>query len=128
MKKSGLILLLILVFGASMMLKVDRHGHFEIKAWGSSKTGDEKMYAIVPVMSLWKHYGMLQMFARRVRKAICDMSQNIIRVNIGNITMNKCEFIQIKRLMEEWNIDVSELCRHSLMSVVNAHTDLITAR
>lgn len=128
-KELGIFLLLIVVCGGSMMLYVDKHGHIELKTWASyCKKNYEKMYAITPVMSIWKYNNMLYMLARRASRTIRDMSHNILRVDIGRMTLSKCEYIQIKHLMEQWNIDIGELCRYSLMSVVNAHTDLVKAR
>ncbi len=126
MKGSGLILMLVLVLGGSMMLEIDRHGHIEVKTWGNYKRDKNTM--IVPVMSHWKYNGMIQSFLRRVSKSVRTMSHNVLRVNIGKITISKCEYIQIKRLMEQWNIDIGEFCRYSLMGVTKAVNEECSCR
>src|SRR5690348_7029457 len=98
-----MLLILVLAFGATMMYHVDKKGHFEIKPWGVCM----KDTNVVPIMAMWKYNNMnIINMVRRATKCIRAVSDNIIRVPIGKITLTKCEYIQIRDLMERWNVDI----------------------
>lgn len=122
MRESGLFLLVILVIASSMMLELHKNGQIVMKLWGHHKMLFERAAIPAPLMSFWKTIaGNVSAFSRRVCKSIRALEDNVLRVDIGRLTMTKCEYIQIREMMERWNVSIGELCRYSIMSVIKAH-------
>lgn len=122
MKQTGLLLVVMLVVASSMMLELHRNGQIVMKLWGHHKMQFERAAIPIPLMSSWKTIGgSIIAFSRRIGKSIRTLDDNILRVDIGRLTMTKCEYIQIREMMERWNVDIGELCRYSLMSIIKAH-------
>lgn len=105
-----------------MMLELHKGGQVAMKLWGRHKMEFEKLAIPIPQVSFWKTInGSVSTFSRRVCKSIRALEHNLLRVDIGRLTLSKCEYIQIRDMMERWNVDIGELCRYSLMSIIKAH-------
>jgi hypothetical protein len=68
----------------------------------------------IPATTVWS-------FAISPTLSFATRIDDLIRVGIGRITMTKSEYKQVLNIMKKWNMDLAELCRYSIMSVIEAH-------
>lgn len=122
MKNSGLFLLILVVAGGTIMYKFLPDGKVVVRPWNCFR--DNCKRSAVPLMDVWgfmyRNTSSVNFF-RRIAKSLRTLEHNVIRVALPKMTLTKCEYIQICEMMERWNVDISDLCRYSLMSIVKAH-------
>lgn len=61
-------------------------------------------------------------YTERIARSIYDIRKKLVRLHIAEIIITEAEYMRLRKLQKEWDVDIAEFCKYCVLSITEAHS------